>query len=537
MRIGRMVMKRVNLGIVCIIILLLFGCGEDEDGPAIGAQEWVDAVTNQDGNKMLKYTCLAQRESFQEAFMYLSAFSALAKAFTLGGVDVNFEGDISDLKFETISQSGDEAQVRVSGELRVSLTQGVAEAHQVDDEWQMVKENDTWRWCGSNTSTLLLADQLGGMAQPSQEQTANQLTPTPEATATSTVQAAPQARVGQEELSPGEFPDITLVKQKIKEEEEALKGCASSIPIGVIGQHIKMGYLCPNTEEHTTAVTFRPYANGIIMTRQDQPDRIYVLLNAPEDLGASGGLLKIISNVDASQASDIKQVEKDYSDRLGEPVQGDINPIDEIVQDFQNKIVIGGAGGLTSVLVFDRTGEGVWAYIYLGRAEIGEQSAILSFPISVSLLGIIFPEVLANENEIEEGITFYVYKRGFSPDGKQVVVTGPKGDLILMHTEDGQTQLTSDKASNLDPKISPLGTHIIFSSTRSGQRELYVMNTDGSNVQQLSEISASRNIEASWVPDGKSVVYTIPGVNTTTLRHEISFVSVDLNGENENYFI
>lgn len=119
----------------------------EASGPAEGAQEWIDGLVNQDGNKTLKHTCLAQRENLEEATMWAAAFNVLTNFLSRDSIQV--KGDISDLHFETINQSGDQAEVRVFGELRIAVS-SKAEAHQVDERWQMVRENETWRWCGSN---------------------------------------------------------------------------------------------------------------------------------------------------------------------------------------------------------------------------------------------------------------------------------------------------------------------------------------------------------------------------------------------------
>lgn len=141
--------------LVLTIVGLLTGCGitETEPGPEEGAREWIDAIVNLDGNKMLKHTCLAQRENVQQTSIWSSAFAVLGQMLTGGATQI--EGDISDLKFETISRNGDQAELRVYGELRVAVL-GSAQAHQVDERWQMVRENDTWRWCGSSSGTLPL---------------------------------------------------------------------------------------------------------------------------------------------------------------------------------------------------------------------------------------------------------------------------------------------------------------------------------------------------------------------------------------------
>ena len=135
-----------------------------EPSPEDGAQEWIDAITNLDGNRILKYTCLAQREKVKEGSMWTSAFMILGQMFTTRAVQI--EGDVSDLKFETLSQSEKKAEVRVYGELRIAVL-GSAEAYPVDERWQMIRENDTWRWCGSSTSASPIAQVTSSSNQPS----------------------------------------------------------------------------------------------------------------------------------------------------------------------------------------------------------------------------------------------------------------------------------------------------------------------------------------------------------------------------------
>jgi hypothetical protein len=160
-------MKHIRWFVSALLVFgLLASCSfiNDNDSPAQGAREWINGVTNQDGNKTLKYTCLAQRENLQQAQMWVSAFSVLARLFT--GPSTEIKGDISDLKFETINQSGNQAMVRVHGELRVAVLAS-AQAYQVDEQWQMARENDTWRWCGPNpnstTQTAQTEEQVEGI--------------------------------------------------------------------------------------------------------------------------------------------------------------------------------------------------------------------------------------------------------------------------------------------------------------------------------------------------------------------------------------
>jgi TolB protein len=54
--------------------------------------------------------------------------------------------------------------------------------------------------------------------------------------------------------------------------------------------------------------------------------------------------------------------------------------------------------------------------------------------------------------------------------------------------EDGDNleRLTRDQGSNEDPHFSPDGNFLVFSSNRTGQKNIYVMNADGTGVKRLT---------------------------------------------------
>ena len=47
-------------------------------------------------------------------------------------------------------------------------------------------------------------------------------------------------------------------------------------------------------------------------------------------------------------------------------------------------------------------------------------------------------------------------------------------------------QLTNNKGYDAEATVSPKGDKIVFTSDRSGDLELYTMNIDGSNIQQVT---------------------------------------------------
>jgi Tol biopolymer transport system component len=62
----------------------------------------------------------------------------------------------------------------------------------------------------------------------------------------------------------------------------------------------------------------------------------------------------------------------------------------------------------------------------------------------------------------------------------------------------GQTRLTHD--NGLDPAWSPDGSKIAFISERDGNREVYVMDADGSGQTRLATNSSSFGWRPAWAP-------------------------------------
>jgi hypothetical protein len=118
---------------VVVLVSLLSACGIG-DSPEKAAREWLDALLNMDGNKLMERTCAEQQEAVQEAGLWVS--------FT----GEQIEADVSDLRFKTVYRSGDTARVRVTGEIRTAIL-AVATVEEVDEEWQMVREDGKWKWC------------------------------------------------------------------------------------------------------------------------------------------------------------------------------------------------------------------------------------------------------------------------------------------------------------------------------------------------------------------------------------------------------
>ena len=97
-----------------------------------------------------------------------------------------------------------------------------------------------------------------------------------------------------------------------------------------------------------------------------------------------------------------------------------------------------------------------------------------------------------------------------SPDGEWLVAhsMGQQRHIFVMRADGTeQRDLTPDNFRHYWPRWSPDGQRIAFSSRRTGEYELFIMNRDGSGQHQVTQSAGGHY--SPWSPDGSMIAYSI----------------------------
>jgi Tol biopolymer transport system component len=111
---------------------------------------------------------------------------------------------------------------------------------------------------------------------------------------------------------------------------------------------------------------------------------------------------------------------------------------------------------------------------------------------------------------VSTGVGEYAEARP-SIDGKRIVATvydfaRSLATLPVAGTDVRPERLTSGVSGDIDPVLSPKGDRLAFSSTRGGERTIWISRLDGSDARQVTA-GAVFDERPAWSPDGSSIAF------------------------------
>ncbi|MCB0846787.1 MAG: PD40 domain-containing protein, partial [Bacteroidetes bacterium] len=104
-----------------------------------------------------------------------------------------------------------------------------------------------------------------------------------------------------------------------------------------------------------------------------------------------------------------------------------------------------------------------------------------------------------------------------SPDGKTLVFDF-LGDLYTMPISGGTaTSLTSGMAFDGQPRFSPDGKSVVYTSDKSGGENIWIINLETKEETQLTEGNTDRYQSPEWTPDGEYIIASKAGMRSGPL--------------------
>ncbi len=98
----------------------------------------------------------------------------------------------------------------------------------------------------------------------------------------------------------------------------------------------------------------------------------------------------------------------------------------------------------------------------------------------------------------------------WSPDGKRIAFCSNrdgKSEIYMMNSDGSDVKrLTNNLSEDFGPVWSPDGNKLLFDSERDGNKEIYVMDADGGNQIRLTRNNATDSA-TSWSPDGSQIAF------------------------------
>lgn len=134
---------RFYLLIALLLLFFLSACSSES--PETAMREWLNASLQMEGLKLAERTCDRLIPAVQSAGAMNSAFFMAGQMFV--GQELDQQADLTGLRFETVSNSGGSARVRMSGEIRVAIM-ATFQVVPVDYTADMLLEDNRWKWCG-----------------------------------------------------------------------------------------------------------------------------------------------------------------------------------------------------------------------------------------------------------------------------------------------------------------------------------------------------------------------------------------------------
>ncbi len=129
--------------ILMALSFVLAACGGGGGGggsPLDAAKAFLEATVKFDKNAALALVCAAEKDAVEKQFAGMPALPADQLK--------DLKVDLSNVKLEVVSQSGDTAEIKGSGKMKITMA-GQTQEQEVSGANMIVKNEGGWKYCGT----------------------------------------------------------------------------------------------------------------------------------------------------------------------------------------------------------------------------------------------------------------------------------------------------------------------------------------------------------------------------------------------------
>lgn len=106
------------------------------------------------------------------------------------------------------------------------------------------------------------------------------------------------------------------------------------------------------------------------------------------------------------------------------------------------------------------------------------------------------------------------------------------GEIYKIKTDgSGLTRLTNNTTYDRFPGWSPDGNKLTFTSLRTGDYEIWIMDSDGSNLRNVTNSQTTQDENSCWSLDGKKIVYSSKPIGTAAESNELWIIDMETSAK------